>query len=275
MQGSVRRAARRWIVGLAILVSAVVLTPDLALAQAAASTSGPGVASEPASGPAYILVYGRTTDRAKIGAYAASLPPIYAANGGHYLAVGATGRGVEWLEGPVRDRSLILAQFPNRAAIDGFWWGEAYRSAIRKRDNAGVFSVLAFSGVTPVAGDPAPFSGPGTGYLVVMTATRSDLRSQRDGARANALLVEGAQAHGGRVLANVTSGQFTALEGDTVFDRVTVLAWPTSQARAAFLDSRQARQARTLRQRSTVSLVAQADGVAASAPPPAAVQTRP
>ena len=75
--------------------------------------------------PGYLLVVGKTTDRAKIGAYAASLPPIYASLDGYYLAIGASGRGVTWLEGPWTDRSVIFAKFPTRAGGDAFWWGEA------------------------------------------------------------------------------------------------------------------------------------------------------
>ena len=73
------------------------------------------VAQGASPNPSYLLVVGKTTDRVKIGAYAAALPPIYAANNAYYLAIGGAGRGVTWLEGPWRDRSIILGKFPSRS----------------------------------------------------------------------------------------------------------------------------------------------------------------
>jgi uncharacterized protein (DUF1330 family) len=207
--------------------------------------------------PGYLLVVGKTTDRAKIGAYAASLPPIYASLDGYYLAIGAPGRGVSWLEGPWTDRSVIFAKFPTRAGADAFWWGEPYRTAIRKRDNAGVFSVVAIEGTSPT-----PFEGAGAGFLIVMTGSigkGADEQGASD--RATASLVDGVNRSGGQLINSPGIGQFTSMEGDTVFDRFVVASWPSVAARDAYLASADAAEAKRLRQLAGISAVASANGV--------------
>jgi uncharacterized protein (DUF1330 family) len=207
--------------------------------------------------PGYLLVVGKTTDRAKIGAYAASLPPIYASLDGYYLAIGAPGRGVTWLEGPWTDRSVIFAKFPTRAGADAFWWGEAYRTAIRKRDNAGVFSVVAIEGTSPT-----PFEGAGAGFLIVMTGSigkGADEQGASD--RATASLVDGVNRSGGQLINSPGVGQFMSMEGDTVFDRFVVASWPSVAARDAYLASADAAEAKRLRQLAGISAVASANGV--------------
>ena len=207
--------------------------------------------------PGYLLVVGKATDRAKIGAYAAELPPIYASLDGYYLAIGAPGRGVTWLEGPWTDRSVIFAKFPTRAGADAFWWGEPYRTAIRKRDNAGVFSVVAIEGTSPT-----PFEGAGAGFLIVMTGSigkGADEQGASD--RATASLVDGVNRSGGQLINSPGIGQFTPMEGDTVFDRFVVAAWPSVAARDAYLASADAAEAKRLRQLAGISAVASANGV--------------
>lgn len=207
--------------------------------------------------PGYLLVVGKTTDRAKIGAYAALLPPIYASLDGYYLAIGAPGRGVTWLEGPWTDRSVIFAKFPTRAGADAFWWGDAYRAAIRKRDNAGVFSVVAIEGV-----GPTPFEGAGSGFLIVMTGSTGKGPADQDAsARAAASLIDGVKSSGGKLVNAPSIGQFTPMEGDTVFDRFVVAAWPSLAARDAYLASGDAAEAKRLRALAGISAVAAVNGV--------------
>lgn len=222
-----------------------------------ASLASSNIAAQTAPSPGYLLVVGKTTDRAKISAYAASLPPIYASLNGYYLAIGAPGRGVTWLEGPWTDRSVIFAKFPTRAGADAFWWGEAYRSAIRKRDNAGVFSVVAIEGV-----GPTPFEGAGAGFLIAMTGpTGKDAAGQEASERAAASLVDGVKRSGGQLINASGVGQFTPMEGDTVFDRVVVVAWPSLAARDTYLASTDAAEAKRLRQLAGISAVASVNGV--------------
>ena len=207
--------------------------------------------------PGYLLVVGKTTDRAKIGAYAASLPPIYASLDGYYLAIGAPGRGVTWLEGPWTDRSVIFAKFPTRAGADAFWWGEAYRTAIRKRDNAGVFSVVAIEGT-----GPTPFEGAGAGFLIVMMGpTGKGAAEQEASDRAVSSLVDGVKRSGGQLVNAPGIGQFTPMEGDTVFDCFVVAVWPSLAARDTYLAGTDAAEAKRLRALAGISAVASANGV--------------
>jgi uncharacterized protein (DUF1330 family) len=216
--------------------------------------------------PGLLLVVGKTTDRGKIGGYAAALPPIYAANNAYYLAIGGAGRGVRWLEGPWTDRSIILAKFPNRNGVDAFWWGEPYRAAIRKRDNAGVFSVVAQEALAPLA-----FEGADTGYLIVMTARRDASQTQQTrSAQAAQSLTQGVTRYGGVMVTSHEVSAFTTMEGDNVFDRICVAAWPSKAARDAYLQSPQSRRAARLRAQLGLSVVAAADGVPRTQAPPAA-----
>lgn len=243
MSASSAFTLRLAVLGMCILAA---FSPSVGSAQSAATPN-----------PGYLVVVGKTTDRAKIATYAASLPPIYASLNGYYLAVGAPGRGITWLEGPWTDRSVIFAKFPTRAGADAFWWGEAYRTAIRKRDKAGVFSVMAIEGV-----GPTPFEGAGTGYLIVMTGTTGKgLGEQEASKRAAASLIDGVTRSGGQLINAPDSGQFTPMEGDTVFDRVAVAAWPSLAARDAYLASADAAEAKRLRALAGISAVAAANGV--------------
>jgi uncharacterized protein (DUF1330 family) len=217
--------------------------------------------------PGYLLVIGKTTNRAKIGAYAAALPPIYASHDAYYLAIGGAGRGVTWLEGPFEDRSIILGKFPTRSEIDLFWWGDAYREAIKKRDNAGVFGVVALSGAMPL-----PLEGSGTGLLIIMTAPRDKSAAQLAlSEQATHVMRRGIERSGGVLLTDSARGHFTPMEGDAVFDRYTIAVWPTLQARDAYLTSAPARRAARLRRKLGLSGVASANGVPRTQAPPAAI----
>jgi uncharacterized protein (DUF1330 family) len=240
----------------------VVLAWSASLAYAQTPAAPTTAASVDTRTAGYLLVVGRTTDRAKIGAYASALPPIYAAHNGSYLALGGPGRGVTWLEGPWSDRTLILATFPTRAAIDAFWWGDAYRAAIRKRDGAGVFSVVALSGNPPLQTE-----GSNAGYLIVMTGSHNQAADTlRTSQSANEALVTGIRQSGGTLLTSGEAGQFTALEGDTVFDRFVIAAWPTTAARDAYLASPAARRAARLRARVRYVATISATGVVRAQP---------
>jgi uncharacterized protein (DUF1330 family) len=61
--------------------------------------------------PGYLLVLGHSLNGEKMTRYSATLPPIYEKYGGFYLGIGAPARGVEHLEGPWFDHSLVLARF--------------------------------------------------------------------------------------------------------------------------------------------------------------------
>jgi uncharacterized protein (DUF1330 family) len=152
---------------------------------------------------------------------------------------------------------VIFAKFPTRAGADAFWWGEAYRTAIRKRDNDGVFSVVALEGT-----GPTPFEGAGAGFLIVMTGpTGKSAAEQEASERAAASLIDGVKRSGGQLVNAPGIGQFTPMEGDTVFDRFVVAVWPSLAARDTYLADTDAAEAKRLRGLAGISAVASANGV--------------
>jgi uncharacterized protein (DUF1330 family) len=96
--------------------------------------------------PGYLLVLGHSIVGAKMAAYSAALPPIYKKYGGHYLAIGGPGRGVELIEGAWFDHSLVLARFPTSDDPPKFWTSPEYVKAKELRIGAGVFNVFSIAG---------------------------------------------------------------------------------------------------------------------------------
>jgi uncharacterized protein (DUF1330 family) len=216
--------------------------------------------------PGYLVVVGQSSNRAAMGRYAGALPPIYAKHQGYYLGIGGPGRGVTWLQGPWRDRSLVLGRFPTREAVETFWWDEDYRSAVRLRDRAGVFSVLA----VPSTG-PTPFQGADAGFLIVMLASSEAGRADSAGETFARAVVES----GGVVMSPLAPATARPLEGDTVFDRVWIAGWPSLAAREAFLASRSGRAARDAWSKAGFASAATINGVARAEAAPAAAPVRP
>lgn len=233
---------RRVISALAASAAAGVLTPPTRAA-----------AQNVASRPGYLLVTGRSFDPARVRQYGAALPPVYASAGGYYLGIGGQGRGVEWIEGPWRDRSLVLAVFPDRAAVETFWWSPAYRAAVPLRDRAGVFTVSALEGTGPV-----PHQGAGSAYLVTLLASGSDGRRTEAAAEAYRTAVA---RSGGTVMTSTDAGAPLPLEGDSAFDRVWIAGWADAAGRSGFLASSAARTARRLREAAGFSVVATLNGI--------------
>jgi uncharacterized protein (DUF1330 family) len=216
--------------------------------------------SEPAqAAPAYLVVIGKGTDRERMAAYSRSLPPVYAKAGGRYLAIGGPGRGVEWLAGPWRDRSLVLARFDGVPQVLGFWWGDDYRQAVRLRDAAGRFTVVAVPGADDDAARAAP---PGAAYLVEATVTADPSAYTAYRNTFESVL----QGHGGRTLAAGLPDGYTALEGDPLYDRVAISYFPTRAQLDAFLADPRATDLARLRERAGLSIYARAEAAAAAAP---------
>lgn len=213
-----------------------------------------------ADAPAYLVVMGKGTDRDRMGAYSRALPPVYAKAGGRYLAIGGPGRGVEWLAGPWRDRSLVLARFDALPGVTAFWWGEDYRQAARLREGAGQFTVVAVPGVP----DDETRNTPGAGardapadavYLVEATVTRDADAYAAYRAAFETLLA----AHGGRVLAPGEAGAYTALEGDPLYDRIAIAYLPTRAAFEAWRADPRAAALQALRERAGLAVLASAN----------------
>lgn len=243
-------------------------TPDrrLVLAGLALSAATPGRPLGQAAGghdrPGYLVVTGRSFDAARIRQYGAALPAVYAAHDGVYLGLGGPGRGVSWIEGPWRDRSLVLAAFPSQAAVETFWWSPAYRAAVPLRDRAGVFTVAAVEGAGPV-----PFQGAGSAFLLTFlsTAGTDPARIQlAAAAHRDAVTISGGVMMGP---ADGTSAVM-ALEGDSVFDRIWICGWADPGARTAFLASAGARAARRARRSAGPVAVATLDGIGRTPQPP-------
>lgn len=232
---------------------------------APASASASAEAAKTAQ-PGYLIVVGQSSDRAAMGRYAAALPPVYAEHQGYYLGIGGPGRGVTWLQGPWRDRSLVLGRFPTREAVDAFWWDEDYRKAARLRDRAGVFSVLAVA-----SSGPTPFQGEGAGFLVVMLSSIDPGRADKAADAFSRTVTES----GGVVMTPLTPAIAQPLEGDTIFDRVWIAGWPSLSARDAFLSSRSGKAAQSAWTGAGFAVSATIDGVASTQPPPAATPAPP
>jgi uncharacterized protein (DUF1330 family) len=211
---------------------------------------------------AYLLVLGKGTDRDRMAAYSRALPPIYARHGGRYIAFGGPGRGVEWLAGPWRDRSLVLARFDDLDHVLGFWWSDEYRAAARQRERAGQFTVVGLPG-TP--DDAASATTADAVYLVEAAITSDPVAAAAYSAAFDSLRA----THGGRTLANVRDASFTALEGDPLFDRVVVTLFPTHAALDALLADPRATELAALRERAGTALLARANPPAPPAAPSA------
>jgi uncharacterized protein (DUF1330 family) len=229
-------------------------------AATAAPTAAPGGSSAPttAAAPGYLVVIGKGTDRERMMSYSRALPPVYAKAGGRYLAIGGPGRGVEWLAGPWRDRSLVLARFDGLPQVLAFWWGDDYREAVRLRERAGQFTVVAVPGAADDAARAAPASAV---YLVETTVTR-DAEAYAAYRRAFETLLA---AHGGHVLAPGEPGAYTALEGDPLYDRVAIAMLPSRAALDALLADPRASELAALRERAGLSQLAVAAAAAAPA----------
>ncbi len=198
------------------LAMVVAFTPVLAHAQASSQSQAQAIA------PGYIIVLGRSFDRNKIIAYAAALPPIYAETGGRYIGQGRPGAGVTCLYGLCEGRSAIVAFWPDQTAIEAFWWGEAYRKAIRLRDGAGVFTVVGIRGAVGAV----PYALPGA--LLIATASGAT-----EPAAATTWL-DAASKAGARLLAPFSNASLVALEGDPLYSRVAMLSFESRERRDQF-----------------------------------------
>ena len=201
--------------------------------------------------PALLLVVGQATDRDQLMTYSRALPPIYAANGGRYLAVGGPGRGVEWHVAPYTDRSIVLAVFPSAEARDGFWWGDAYREAIKLRDNAGVFTVYGLSAASATT-DLSPVEK--AMFVVALSGEAANVHD-------NSLFA--ALGEGAIRLTPDGGSDITPLEGDPLFTRMFLYAVPAQTREAAAIALAEAVGA-------TGEGYALAASVSGFAPPPAA-----
>ncbi len=176
----------------------------------------------------YLIVLGRSTDRAKIMAYSATLPPIYSATGGRYIALGRAGGGVTCLYGLCEGRSAVVAHWDDHASVEAFWWGDAYRKVVRLRDGAGVFTVVGLKGSADVVPYPAP------GALLIATINANAATATSTAAQSWLDAAVGANA---RLLAPFVNAALTPLEGDALYNRIAMLSFESKEKRDAFAAS--------------------------------------
>ncbi len=138
----------------ALLTSAAMFTLSPAGAQPA-TTPAPAPVPAPApaqiqaagscSKPVYMVVQGRSTDRARMIEYGRKLRDLglYARFGGGYVA---SGRPIDIFEGIYPDdQTIIIARFPCHARAREFWYSEAYqRGALPLRAGAGQFTIAVY-----------------------------------------------------------------------------------------------------------------------------------
>jgi uncharacterized protein (DUF1330 family) len=206
-------------------VTAAIL-PFSGLSEASAQGTT-GASTPPVSG--YLLVLGRTLDRPKLIRYSMTLPPIYAASGGRYIASGRPGSGIRCITGLCEGRSAVVAYWESASAVSEFWWGSAYRQAVPLRDRAGVFTVVGLQGNAMTRSDAQPHPTPGA---MLIALTSGDAIEP-----AVAAWLIAAQSAGARSLVPYARSSVSPLEGDALFDRTLMLSFASPDVRDRFADS--------------------------------------
>ena len=91
--------------------------------------------------PAYIIAHLKITNPQGFEAYREAVPAVVAAHGGHYLVRGGA---VETLEGDWSVPRLIILEFPDKAAAQGFYHSADYQKILPLRlDNSEGAVVIA------------------------------------------------------------------------------------------------------------------------------------
>ncbi len=97
----------------------------------------------------YMVVTGIVSDPVRMLTYAKALADsgLYPKHGGQYLALGQAAANFEnWPAG----QSCVIAEFPDLASAEAFWWSDQYQNEIKPlREGAGTFTVAVFNAVTP------------------------------------------------------------------------------------------------------------------------------
>lgn len=94
--------------------------------------------------PAYVVVETLITDPERYEGYKALSPAAVAAFGGRFLARGGA---IDVLEGDWRPPRVVIVEFPDLETARRFYESPQYREAIRARDGAAVFRMVAVEGV--------------------------------------------------------------------------------------------------------------------------------
>ncbi|MHC4047575.1 DUF1330 domain-containing protein [Bradyrhizobium sp. 23AC] len=94
--------------------------------------------------PAYFIVQSTITDEAQYQKYVQSVVPLITKFGGK---LGARGAKVEVLEGQHDQRPVVMFEFPDIQAIEGFWNSPDYVPIKKLRQGIATMNIWAFPGV--------------------------------------------------------------------------------------------------------------------------------
>jgi uncharacterized protein (DUF1330 family) len=94
--------------------------------------------------PAYIIVESEVTDPEQYEQYKAASPGAVAAGGGRFIVRG--GETVT-LEGDWQPKRVVVLEFPDLEAAKRFYESPEYQAAIKLREGAANFKMIAVEGV--------------------------------------------------------------------------------------------------------------------------------
>lgn len=192
--------------------------------------------------PGYLLVLGHSLNGEKMTRYSATLPPIYEKYGGFYLGIGGPGRGVEHLEGPWFDHSLVLARFKSPDDITKFWFSPEYEDSKKLRKDGGEFNVFKLTGNEHESphGEPA--------FLVsVYRVLDAEAFAPFAQAEADKLAHRSVP-----YIARSTYDEAERLEGDLIDHDFSVAAFPTQASATSFWNDPGHKELREARAQSAV-----------------------
>ena len=155
----------------------------------------------------YSVAFARDMIPEKMVPYSTALPPIYDKYKGAYIAIGGPGRGVDWLAGDWTNRSIMIGEFPSRAAVGDFWWSPEYGAAAKLRAGAVTVDVAQVGGTDTVADDSL------RSFLLIAVPRGMAWTPPTDDS--------------GSVLFAVDAADVTILEGDLTNISLTVIGYPS------------------------------------------------
>lgn len=94
---------------------------------------------------AYLIVQATVTDWPKFQAYIDVVPALVEKFGGTYIVMGGD---PELIEGERISQSIVMSQWPSKAAAKLFWQSQEYQAAISLRAGTGEFHVMLVDGLS-------------------------------------------------------------------------------------------------------------------------------
>jgi uncharacterized protein (DUF1330 family) len=94
--------------------------------------------------PAYLIVDADVLDPEQYEQYKAASPGAIAAGGGRFLVRGGE---IEVLEGDWSPTRVVVVEFANLEAAKAFYESPEYQAAIKLREGAATFNMIAVEGI--------------------------------------------------------------------------------------------------------------------------------